>query len=553
MPSGLREGIADDMGIGLAMREDRVGFALGAVLGIAALPFLVATLLPPANHDMAAILHFTQRWLGGERLYVDLIDMNPPLIFILSMVPVVLSRILDTGVLAQAVLCVHALAAWSAVATWRLAAPRTGSRDLARFLVPPLVLFLAAPLVGPSFGQREHLMTLAALPYLFMAAARAEGRPVPRRQAVIATIVATSGFCLKPYFLAIPALVELFVLARSGWTGDARARPENLPLMVALGAAYAVLVATCFPAYLGEVVPLAARHYAAEICCATGKDSLGHFPVIELLGLPGLRQAALVALPAVLLGLRPGASARVRIFALATIGALAAGLVQRKGWEYHFIPFEGFLAALCVLLAADLLSRAFLVDGATRRSAGAGLAIVAIFATGYAHVLATRNILAVVAAYEGSGRGRLVETIRGAAEGRPVLVLSPGILPFFPALNYARAGSPSPFMSMWLLQGAYRSCLADGRRYREPAEMDAAEAMLFARVVESFVRSRPAMVIVDRRAGIRDCGAPFDFIAYFERDPRFASELRAYRHSDAASDLHLDIYVRRDDRPAAGR
>ena len=38
--------------------------------------------LPPLNHDAAALLHFSQRWLAGERLYVDLIDVNPPLIFV---------------------------------------------------------------------------------------------------------------------------------------------------------------------------------------------------------------------------------------------------------------------------------------------------------------------------------------------------------------------------------------------------------------------------------------------------------------------------------------
>src|SRR3954464_10558169 len=50
------------------------GFCLmGVVLG------------PPLNHDAAAVLAFTQRWLGGEGLYTDLIDINPPLIFLLNL------------------------------------------------------------------------------------------------------------------------------------------------------------------------------------------------------------------------------------------------------------------------------------------------------------------------------------------------------------------------------------------------------------------------------------------------------------------------------------
>lgn len=60
----------------------------GLVLALApALLFLPAVLAPPVNHDVAAILSFSQRWLGGERLYTDLIDVNPPLIFVLNLIP----------------------------------------------------------------------------------------------------------------------------------------------------------------------------------------------------------------------------------------------------------------------------------------------------------------------------------------------------------------------------------------------------------------------------------------------------------------------------------
>lgn len=52
-----------------------------------ALLFLPVVLAPPLNHDVAAVLDFSQRWLGGEHLYSDLIDVNPPLIFVLNLIP----------------------------------------------------------------------------------------------------------------------------------------------------------------------------------------------------------------------------------------------------------------------------------------------------------------------------------------------------------------------------------------------------------------------------------------------------------------------------------
>ena len=50
------------------------------------------------------------------------------------------------------------------------------------------------------------------------------------------------------------------------------------------------------------------------------------------------------------------------------------------------------------------------------------------------------------------------------APGARVLVLSPGIAPIYPALNYARARMTLRAMSVWLLEGAYLECPAGGSR-----------------------------------------------------------------------------------------
>ena len=59
-----------------------------------ALLFVPMVLAPPLNHDVAAVLQFSQRWLAGEHLYSDLIDVNPPLIFVLNLIPRGLRRLL---------------------------------------------------------------------------------------------------------------------------------------------------------------------------------------------------------------------------------------------------------------------------------------------------------------------------------------------------------------------------------------------------------------------------------------------------------------------------
>ena len=79
------------------------------------------------------------------------------------------------------------------------------------YVAPALVLVGG----GYDFGQREHLMVLGALPYLFLAARRVQGVQEPYRY--IVAILAAVAFAIKPYFLFIPALVELYLLFTLRW------------------------------------------------------------------------------------------------------------------------------------------------------------------------------------------------------------------------------------------------------------------------------------------------------------------------------------------------
>ena len=46
--------------------------------------WLAGYFFPPINHDVAAILDVSARWVHGERLYVEIIDENLPLTFVVA-------------------------------------------------------------------------------------------------------------------------------------------------------------------------------------------------------------------------------------------------------------------------------------------------------------------------------------------------------------------------------------------------------------------------------------------------------------------------------------
>ena len=173
-----------------------------------ALLFVPIVLAPPVNHDVAAVLQFSQRWFAGEHLYSDLIDVNPPLIFVLNLIPAFIAAVTPLDGVSALRLCLFVYGGfcwWLAMRVRDRAAEGPVERAFLDVL-PGLFLFDA----GYDFGQREHIMVVGALPYLLAASRRAAGE-VPRGRIAVG-LLAGMAFAIKPYFLGIPAVVELIVL-----------------------------------------------------------------------------------------------------------------------------------------------------------------------------------------------------------------------------------------------------------------------------------------------------------------------------------------------------
>ncbi len=444
-----------------------------------ALLFLPVVLAPPVNHDVAAVLQFSQRWLAGEHLYSDLIDVNPPLIFVLNLVPAWIASVTPLDGVAALRLC---LLAYGAFCWWLAARVRERTREAPverAFLdVLPALFLLDA---GYDFGQREHLMAVGALPYLLAASRRAAGE-APRGR-IASALLAGLVFALKPHFLAMPALTELTVLF-------GRAPEASLPrglsvalrrwlrdpvpwAMLAVWLAYLASLPLLFPDYLVVVLPLVRDFYV----------ELGGLSVWQVLLVPRLATVLCLLLPLLFLAFRrpdplrlPG-GALPRLLALAAVAALASAVV-------------GGLFALYAVSNGEAPWRE--LDYSRGQ---------------VAHLTAFLQPVA----------------------GERVLVLSPGVYPIYPALNDAGVQSTAPVTDMWPLEGAYAACLPNGHRYREVWEMGRTEFFIYRTVADGFACAPPAAVLVDMDPGIPWCGSQFDFIAYFRRHPLFAEVWSHYR------------------------
>src|SRR5690606_9084958 len=243
--------------------------------------------------------------------------------------------------------------------------------------------------------------------------------------------------------------------------------------------AYATFVVLVTPDYLTLVVPLAMDSYLG----------LGDQGAWGVLFDSELTASAVLLVPLAIVSLflrRPLA----RLVAVTAIAAIVIALVQGKGWPYHLLPAESFVLLLAAALLCEFLD-AQVPAVHERRSLSLMVFLVTLMLTVYYLSALTRPTFWRQARFAQSQAGQLLQRFgKQAAEG-PLLVLPPGIYPHFPLVNYAGTRMATRFMSMWPIQGAYPTCLPDGRMFRNPSEMSFAESYAYNAVAEDFNRNRP--------------------------------------------------------------
>ncbi|MGE4220858.1 MAG: hypothetical protein AB7G39_15530, partial [Alphaproteobacteria bacterium] len=340
-------------------------------------------------------------------------------------------------------------------------------------------------------------------------------------------LFAALGFAIKPHFLIFPVLAEGYVLLRRG-VGPALG--DAVPwAMGGVFVLYALFVLLAMPDYLTFVVPLAQHNYL----------QLGLGPWNVLLH-SQLTIPAGLFLPLLLIAFALRKSHLSRLVALAGIGSILQAVAQGKGWPYHVLPTEICLLLLGGTLLCDMLDRPK-ADRARAWTAGAGTGFLLL-----CYVLAAliRPTFYFRGEFEDGRPARLLAEIEKYAPGQPVLVLSPGVYPFFPVLNYAGSIMATRFMTMWVLQGAYATCEPGAPRYRKPEEMDSAEAFVYESVAQDIDRIKPRLMIVDRYPGIPVCeDRDFNFLDYFRQHPMFEANWEQYLYIGNL-DGELFLYLR---------
>jgi hypothetical protein len=481
--------------------------------------WLAGYFFPPINHDVGAILDVSGRWIDGAKLYVDVIDENLPLTFIVHALPVLTAKLLPGGVPFWFTAWVVAGIFASFFACRRLIRLiPSADHALTEGLLPPVLLFLFTVLPNDNFGQREHLMFVAAAPYLLASMARAEGVNPRRRSAVAIGVVAGVAFALKPYFLAIPAAVELYLLIRRGWR---TALADPIPWAVLIVAAvHLVLIYTVFSAYGRFVMPLAIEAYSPIGDAGWWQILTGNVMAPTLL--------ALVIFGALAVFLTHTLAARVLL--AFGIGAAISAIAQAKGWPYHLLPALSVAILLAALTISQTVDRYLPISRSGHRLPVAVISATLMVLLYFQAALYNPPFLKQ-RQYEDSSGGILRHIVEQNAPQRTIMALSPGIYPFWPMLNYIHGRMTMRLLTMWVLQGVYSSCEDFPALYNAPDEMTDTEKFVFDSVSQDFAHGKPDLLIIDTVPGMPRCqGKVFDYLEYFQQNKVFADAFTHYEH-----------------------
>jgi|GEM_PF-1712146 len=479
-----------------------------------------AAIRSPLKDDIAWLLYVARRWMAGRELYIDVVEVNPPLIIWLSAVPLAIARWLDLSIqhvtIGMFIAMVVGCAWWSATLL-----KRRGGLFADRMTVFAAIGIVLLVMPAGDLGQREHLLIAAILPYLILFAGSLDGIRPPVWHAVFAGILAGLGCALKPRYAGVFVVLECIALSRRMWPW------RVLPVAAGLTmCAYVAIVYVTCPAYVRRAVPMALALY--------GATDVSFFRLL-------LDSAVLIVGEVVAAGLvwlrRHTMPERNLMMVLVVFAAISTVIcfMDGKDWYYHRLPATVATVLVLICWVASVLraprDQADSGPGwgpsksaprSASRSASLAVAALAVLVLCAGALQRLEPQVAQAVEPEATTVARLEQIVR-QQNARTYIAFSEWIALGFPVVNNTGVSWASRFDSMWALKGEL------WRARFDPAV--ASEWPVARWVVHDFIAGCPDIAVVDTREGL-------NYIAVLsESDPAFARAWSRYHQIDAFDGL----------------
>jgi hypothetical protein len=454
------------------------------------------------NVDVAWCLTLAEKMLDGQRLYVDVLELNPPGGLLLYLPPVMVARLF--GLRPESVMDILVIAG-ACASIWI-----TGRVfDCRQYLgvdgwhLATLTAAVFTVLPAHTFGNRDPIALMAFLPWLAVCALRAMRRPVPRAHALIGGVCCALAVIIKPYFV-LPVLLTAVVAAVCAKSWRVLPALENC-IGAGLVLAYGVAVAVAFPAFLIDLLPMILAVYVARPP-----------PVAAMV--PALALWLLIIAMIFEWRRRSAFDPPFCVLQAASCGCALAFLAQGKGWPYHSVPMLS-LALLALAIAGNWFALPQATAGSEKRHGWltrmtfAGVAIAACFSW---------NNLA-------GDTSTIAARIRQLGPHPTMLAITSDISLGHPLVREVGGTWVGRVCSNWITNGILLRRRSETLDDKTAARLDAYEAVDRAMLVEDIARSRPDLILVEK--------VYFDWETWARSDPALREQLEAYRVADTLNGI----------------
>ena len=467
----------------------------GLIAGLVALLFAVQIFLrfhSSLIHDAAWYLYVAQGLLHGKKLYVDFVEVNPPLGMWLVVPPVWFAELTGSALVTSLYCYLFALTA----ATLALCNRYLSGEQFARsnfMIVAISAILLFAP--GNNFGQREHFMVLLFLPWVILRmqdAAQAKGW-----ERMLVGAAAGLAIALKPHAIFAPLLVEATLCFQQRNWRQAVAL-ENVAAVASV-LVYGAAIAIFTPEFFGGIIGLGRTAYLPYY----------GYP------LPVVLMDAKWSVIFLALGFLGIADKRVQIYWAAALGFLVSYFLQNKGFTYHILPATIFALLAC----AKTLQANFATPRLKTMSAGViCLAALALLVSEPQAYEQNRDV---------SSR---VDALRGP-DVHSIFVASNRFSHAFPYVVEQNLDWASRLPTQWLVP-----YVSDHWKPGESTH-DPIVAKALDWTMEDLAKLKPDLVAIDNTKSQRDAMGGFEFLTFWNEDPRFAALWQNYRLASDQGDI----------------
>ena len=465
-------------------------------------PWIVFSCRLSANSDLLWLGTAMDRILHGGTMTHDAYEDNPPLSMTTALIPLLLSK---TGIPFADATTLYAFAgiALAVAAAHRILLTGWPDIDRRQLLLISAGFALGSSIFtsGTNLAERDHLIGLGLVPFMFVQLALTHGRAWPRRTGWAVLLVTAYLILLKPCYGLLPTIL----IAHRVWY-----RRNLLVVRDADFIALAAATILCplvsylfFPDWFHNILPDVLRYYV------TLRDD----HVVVKSGWLALIGAGLIA--SQFLVTQPPASRQLGVWlAFGALINVASFYAQGRDYYYHLLPSAAFFAAAFATLVFPPLER----EGGSLLGLFGGGALL----TGMAYALIPLDTSFITARqYRDLPLTRMVATCDGMT-GKPCTfyLFNDGHNIPWETAYYTHTTFASRIGSLWWLPGLLKNPnITEAQR--------SADRRRFAHMMaEDLARYQPKLILVGR---FGFDGQTFDFPGYFSIDPDFRAAWSHYQ------------------------